>query len=177
VVSGSQRHGSATSGAGGDDDLCWTKQLLSKPPAPSNLARDGSRLDIVGGYRRDSLVLVRIEGLSFGLDWLYPEFAESIEEQAVRGGDALVEWRVRGARRERAFERVEWGQDRQQRVTTALVTRPFVLPRRPAPKVLEVREQPDVPVLLFIDGAPALFDLVADETIAATLGLHGSALP
>ena len=123
---------------------------MSKPPAPSNLARDSSGLDIVGGHRRDSLVLVRIEGLSFGLDWLYPELAESIEEQAVRCGDALVKWRVRGARRERAFERVERGKSGSN-ASRLPSDAPF---RAPAPSGAESSRSPravEHTVLLFTE--------------------------
>jgi hypothetical protein len=123
-------------------------------------------------------MLGRIEGLSFGLNGLYPELAESIEEQTVRCEDALIEWRVRGARRERAFERVERGQERKQCVTPALVTRLVVLPRHPASNVLEVGEQSNIPVLLFTEAAAELFHVVGRQTVAAAaLALHGSALP
>ena len=91
--------------------------------------------------------------------------------------DAVVEWRVRGARCKRAFERVERGQERKQGVTPALVTRPFMLPRHSAPKVLEVRQQSKTPVLLFAEAAPELVHVVAGGTVAVTLGLHGSSLP
>jgi hypothetical protein len=52
-----------------------------------------------------------------------------------------------------------------------------VLPRHPAPKVLEIREQSNIPVLLLTEAASELFNVVAGEPMAATLGLHGFALP
>jgi hypothetical protein len=149
---------------------------VSKSPAPSNLTRDSSGLDIVGGHRRDSLVLVRIEGLSFGLDGLYPEFAESIDEQAVRCDDALVKWGVRGARRERAFERVERGQEGKQGVTPAFVMRPSALAPYPPPEVLEVREQSNVRVLLFTERTPEFFGVFTVDAIVAIPGIHALVL-
>ncbi|HEY0874928.1 MAG TPA: hypothetical protein VGD94_15755 [Vicinamibacterales bacterium] len=70
-------------------------------------------------------------------------------------------------------ERVERGQEREQRVTTALVTRPVVLPRHPAPNVLEAGEQSSNRTAAAVGIEPFHCRLSASTTSASTTSLFG----
>ena len=161
----------------GDDNLRGAKQFVSESPAPPNLVRHGSRLDTLARHGCHRLMHVRIEAPSFGLDRLDTQFAQSSQEQPMRCGDSFIERHVLGARCQCAFECVERRQEAKQGVTPALLTRPLLLPRDAAPKVLEIRKQTEVLLLLLLKGAAKVFDLIAREPIATILRVPDSALP
>src|SRR5207248_3350925 len=100
-------------------------------------------------HRGHGLVEVGIERLADALDGLGPRLARGGEEKAVRRGDAVIEVAVRRAGGERPLERVQHGQQREQRRAAALAPRGLVLLRGPAAVVVELREEPEMPIIGF----------------------------
>src|SRR2546430_71151 len=124
--------------------------VKSKPPAAPHLAHARARRDLgVGRHRGHGLVEVGIERSPDALEGLGPRLAQGGEEEAVRRGYALVEIAVRRAGRERPLERVQHGQQREQRRAAALAPRGLVLLRGPTAVVVKLREQPEMPIVGF----------------------------
>jgi hypothetical protein len=115
-------------------------------------------------------VELRIEGPSDRLDGLGSGLAQGGDEEAVRGRHALVEVRVGGARREGPLERVEHGQEGQQRGAAALAASRLLLACHAAPQVVKVGEQPKMALFGLVEGAAQALDFLSLDAAIAHIG-------
>src|SRR2546428_7836337 len=97
-----------------------------------------------------------------------------MDEQPVRGAHAVVEVRVRRPGGEGAHQRVEHGQEREQRRPPALAAGNVVLAGGATAKVVEVGEQPEILLPLLVEGAAQTLSLVvgSDGPVIVVGGVH-----
>ena len=158
-------------GARGHDDLGRTEQLVADAVAAPHLARHRTRLHPPGGHGGDGLVQLGIERPSDALHRLGAGLAQGTGEQAMRGGDALVEIAIGGAGGECALQGVEHREEREQRRPATLPPGGLNLLRGTPPEILEVRPQTKMAPLLFLERAAQSLDVLGTVRPIEALGL------
>jgi hypothetical protein len=122
---------------------------------------DDPGLDASGRHGRDAFVNRRVERPADAFDRVSAGLAEGLDEKPVRGHDAFIEIWIGRPGGERALEGVQDGQEGQQRRALPVAASGLLLARRATADVVEVGAQPEMPLLLFVEGMAQALDLVA----------------